>query len=57
MAALTLARTGDRVDGEKLEAELDKTSPLDTLVQRYWLPTIKERSPWNAKTRIGQSSS
>lgn len=21
-------------------AELDKTFPLDTMVQRYWLPTI-----------------
>jgi hypothetical protein len=26
---------------EKLAAELDKTFPLDTLVQRYWLPTIR----------------
>ncbi|MGD0001667.1 MAG: tetratricopeptide repeat protein, partial [Bryobacteraceae bacterium] len=25
---------------EKLAAELDRTFPLDTLVQRYWLPTI-----------------
>jgi hypothetical protein len=24
-----------------LAAELDKTFPLDTLVQRYWLPTIR----------------
>jgi predicted Zn-dependent protease len=26
---------------EKLAAELDKAFPLDTLVQRYWLPTIR----------------
>ena len=25
----------------KLAAELDKTLPLDTLVQNYWLPTIR----------------
>ena len=40
MAALALARAGDRT-AEKLAAELDKTFPLDTLVQRYWLPTIR----------------
>ena len=26
---------------EKLAAQLDKTFPLNTLVQRYWLPTIR----------------
>ena len=26
---------------EKLAAELDKAFPLDTLVQKYWLPTIR----------------
>jgi tetratricopeptide (TPR) repeat protein len=41
MAALVLARTGDATGAEKLAAELDKTFPLDTLVQRYWLPTIR----------------
>ena len=41
MAALALARAGDTAGAEKLAAELDKTSPLDTLVQRYWLPTIR----------------
>ena len=40
MAALGLARAGDTAAAEKLAAELDKTFPLDTLVQRYWLPTI-----------------
>ena len=28
-------------EAETLAAELDKTFPLDTLVQRYWLPTIR----------------
>ena len=41
MAALALARAGDTVGAEKLAAELEKTSPLDTMVQRYWLPTIR----------------
>jgi len=41
MAALALARAGDTAGAEKLAAELDKTFPLDTRVQRYWLPTIR----------------
>jgi eukaryotic-like serine/threonine-protein kinase len=40
-AALVLARAGDAAGAEKLAAELDKTFPLDTLVQRFWLPTIR----------------
>jgi predicted Zn-dependent protease len=41
VAALALARAGDTAGAEKLVAELDKAFPLDTLVQRYWLPTIR----------------
>ena len=41
MAALALARAGDTAGAEKLAAELEKNFPLDTLVQRYWLPTIR----------------
>jgi tetratricopeptide (TPR) repeat protein len=41
VAALALARAGDTAGAEKLAAELDKTYPLDTLVQRNWLPTIR----------------
>jgi len=41
MAALALARAGDVVGAEKLAAELDKTFSLSTVVQRYWLPTIR----------------
>jgi eukaryotic-like serine/threonine-protein kinase len=41
MAAQALAIAGDTAGAEKLAAELDKTFPLDTLVQRYWLPTIR----------------
>ena len=39
-AALILALAGDTAAAEKLAAELDRTFPLDTLVQRYWLPAI-----------------
>jgi DNA-binding winged helix-turn-helix (wHTH) protein/tetratricopeptide (TPR) repeat protein len=41
IAALALARAGDTAGAEKLAAELDKTFPLDTRVQRYWLPAIR----------------
>jgi len=41
MAALALARAGDTAGAEKLVGELDKAFPLDTLVQGYWLPTIR----------------
>jgi DNA-binding winged helix-turn-helix (wHTH) protein/tetratricopeptide (TPR) repeat protein len=41
MAALALARAGDTAGAENLASVLDKTLPLDTLVQRYWLPTIR----------------
>jgi len=41
IAALALARAGDAAGAEKLATELDKTFPLDTMVQRYWLPTIR----------------
>jgi eukaryotic-like serine/threonine-protein kinase len=40
IAALALARTDDPA-AAKLASELDTTFPLDTLVQRYWLPTIR----------------
>ena len=41
LAALTLARVGDAVAAERLAAELDQAFPLDTLVQKYRLPTIR----------------
>jgi hypothetical protein len=41
IAALALARAGDTAAAEKMAAGLDRTFPLDTLVQRYWLPTIR----------------
>jgi DNA-binding winged helix-turn-helix (wHTH) protein/Tfp pilus assembly protein PilF len=41
VVALGLARAGDTAGAEKLTAELDKTFPQDTLVQSYWLATIR----------------
>ena len=41
MAALALARAGDMARAEKFSTELDKAFPLDTQIQRYWLPTIR----------------
>jgi eukaryotic-like serine/threonine-protein kinase len=41
MAALAMARTGDTVAAENLAAGLDKAFPLDTLVQKNWLPVIR----------------
>jgi eukaryotic-like serine/threonine-protein kinase len=41
MAALAMARTGDTAAAEKLAATLDKAFPLDTLVQKNWLPVIR----------------
>ncbi len=41
LAALTFARAGDTEAAEKSAAELDSMFPLDTLIQRYWLPSIR----------------
>ncbi len=40
-AALVMAQAGDTAAADKLAAELDRDFPLDTLVQRYWLPAIR----------------
>ena len=41
IAAVALARAGDTVAAEKLADELDESFPVDTIVQRYWLPVIR----------------
>ncbi len=41
MAALAQVRAGDSAAAEKLAAELNNSMPQDTLVQSYWLPTIR----------------
>jgi tetratricopeptide (TPR) repeat protein len=41
MAGLALARAGDLRAAENVAADLNKSFPLDTIVQRYWLPTTR----------------
>jgi eukaryotic-like serine/threonine-protein kinase len=41
MAALTLARAGDPAHAQALANDLAKRYPLHTLIQGYWLPTIR----------------
>ncbi len=41
LAAMALARAGDTAAAEKLAAGLDKEAPQGTLIQQYWLPTIR----------------
>lgn len=41
LAALALARTGDTARAEAMAKDLSKGYPLDTLVNRYWLPVIQ----------------
>jgi eukaryotic-like serine/threonine-protein kinase len=41
LAALALARAGDAVQAQKLVDKLDREFPLDTLMQRFTLPTIR----------------
>jgi serine/threonine protein kinase/tetratricopeptide (TPR) repeat protein len=48
-AALALARTGDSAASGKLVAELDKEFPVDTALQRYWLPTIRAANALDRK--------
>jgi DNA-binding winged helix-turn-helix (wHTH) protein/tetratricopeptide (TPR) repeat protein len=62
MAALALARAGDTAAAEKLADELNKTFPLDTLVQRNWLPVIRaaialQRKDPNRAVELLQTSS
>jgi eukaryotic-like serine/threonine-protein kinase len=42
-AALAAAWVGDAAGARKLESDLRKRFPLDTLVNGYWLPTIEAR--------------
>ena len=41
LSALSYARAGDVADAQKLADKLDRESPLDTMIQSYWLPTIR----------------
>jgi tetratricopeptide (TPR) repeat protein len=55
IAALTLARAGDRPRAETLVKDLKKDYPTDTLLKLYWLPTINaamELSDGNASQAL-----
>ena len=41
LAALALARAGDTAKASGLADDLHKQAPLDTLLNTYWLPTIR----------------
>jgi len=41
LVALALARAGDSSAAEQLATQLDRDMPLGTVVQRYWLPSIR----------------
>ena len=41
IAAVALARAGDTASAEKLADDLDKSYPLNIMIQRYWLPVIR----------------
>jgi eukaryotic-like serine/threonine-protein kinase len=50
LTALSLARAGDTAEAERVANELAKIFPLDTLVQRYWLPAIRAAVALERKT-------
>ena len=41
LAALVLAQNGDAGQAQKLSATLARRYPLDTIINEYWLPTIR----------------
>jgi serine/threonine protein kinase len=41
MAGLALARSGEIAKAQQLADKLDRDAPLDTMLQGYWLPTIR----------------
>jgi hypothetical protein len=49
LAALALARAGDTAKASGLADDLHQQAPLDTLLNTYWLPTIR------ASIALGQS--
>src|ERR1041384_4618034 len=48
-AAVALARAGDQARADKLVESLTREYPSNTIVQRYWLPTIRAALALNAK--------
>ncbi|HTZ95169.1 MAG TPA: winged helix-turn-helix domain-containing protein [Terriglobales bacterium] len=41
LAAVVMARVGDASRARAISQELDHDHPQDTMIQRYWLPTIR----------------
>ena len=55
-AALALARAGDVTRAQTLADELSKRFPSDTMLQRYWLPTIRGSTELARKNASGALS-
>jgi len=56
VAALALARAGDTAQAQKLEEKLNQDFPQNTIVQGYWLPSVRaamEISAKNAESALG----
>jgi serine/threonine protein kinase/TolB-like protein len=49
VAALALARAGDAAQAQKLAETLNKDFPQDTIVQGYWLPSVRAANELNKK--------
>ena len=49
LAALALARVGDSYRAEKMADDLQKENPLNTMINSYWLPTIRAAVAINRK--------
>jgi eukaryotic-like serine/threonine-protein kinase len=49
MAALTLARAGDTARAQSMADDLGKHSPLNTVLNGYWLPTTRAAIELNRK--------
>jgi serine/threonine protein kinase/Tfp pilus assembly protein PilF len=47
LAAMTLARTGDLPRASAIADKLSKDSPVNTILQDYWLPTIRAAAELN----------
>ena len=53
LAALSLARAGDTAQAHKLAQELSSQFPQHTLIQGYWLPSIKAAIELSARNPSG----
>ena len=49
LVALALARAGDSDRAQQMAVELQEESPLDTMINRYWIPSIRAAVEINRK--------